>query len=96
LVARYERERHVGHGVYRYTRWMRDVPQLAELSPPTVRPGDLAVRDDGSHVLIYLGARQWIEANPEDGRVVINRATPDSPRGYFHLPMRLVSWTLLD
>ncbi len=73
-----------------------NAPRLAGYDSPDLRPGDLAVTAPGRHVLVYLGRRRWIEANPDDRRVVINRAGPDSPRGYFHIPAAILRWKMLE
>jgi len=67
--------------------------RLAGFDAPFLQPGDLAVTDN--HVLIYSGRQQWIEANPSDGRVVINTATPDSQRSYFNTAVTFVRWKAL-
>lgn len=87
--------RAMGAGYRGYTVPVGHAVKLANYAPPELHPGDLAVTDDGTHVLAYLGDRQWIEANPEDGRVVINRADAESQRGYFNHPMTIVRWRML-
>ena len=57
-----------------------------------LQPGDLAVAGGGVHVLIYLGAHRWIEANPEDGRVVICSPDDDARRAFYNVPVRIVRW----
>jgi len=88
LSARALREGYGG-----YTVCLGDANRLAGFDAPFLQPGDVAVTD--THVLIYLGRQQWIEANPEDDRVVINTAVPDSPRGYFNTPVTFVRWKVL-
>jgi cell wall-associated NlpC family hydrolase len=84
------------HDGYRgYTLPVGHAEHLAGYANPTLHPGDLAVTEDRSHVMIYLGDRQWIEANPEDGRVVINTASRNSTRGYFNTPVSIVRWRFL-
>ena len=88
--------RAMGGGVYGYTRMLGRARRLADGDTSALQPGDLAVTDGGAHVLIFLGNRQWIEANPNDERVVINAAVADSPRGYFNMPVTFARWWLLD
>lgn len=85
----------LGDGGRGWTQPIGHARRLAGLPSDALRPGDLAVTEHGSHVLIYLGQQRWIEANPEDHQVVINRADADSPRGYFLIPMVLMRWTPL-
>jgi len=49
-----------------------------------------------AHVLIYYGKGRWIEANPEDGKVVINPAPRTSKRSYFNARVTLVRWRFLE
>lgn len=89
--------RHMRDGRYGYTRVIDEAEALAEYDYNTqLQPGDLAATQDGSHVLIYLGDRQWIEANPDDGRVVSHRAFPESTRSYFNVPVTLLRWRMLE
>ncbi len=36
-----------------------------------LEPGDLAITDDGVHVMVYLDPDEWISADPGQGKVVI-------------------------
>lgn len=87
--------RDMGEGKYHYTRHVGAVKQLAGMDTRPLVVGDLAVSSRGEHVLIYIGERQWIEANPGDGRVAVNRADVQSPRFYFAHPMNICRWTSL-
>lgn len=80
---------------YGYTRRICAAPKLAGYRNREMQPGDLAIAGSGSHVLIYLGDDEWIEANPDDGKVVINRATADSKRPCFNMPVTLMRWWIL-
>ncbi|MHB9134442.1 MAG: NlpC/P60 family protein [Armatimonadota bacterium] len=88
--------RAMGEGVYGFTRNVGSTTKLAGDSKLITQPGDLGVTEDGVHVLIYLGDGQWIEANPDDGRVVINAATADSPRAYFNDAITIMRWRMLE
>lgn len=84
-------------GTYGYTRPIGRARELTDSSSVrmndglTLCKGDLAVPDNGSHVLIYVGNGKWIEANPGDGRVVTNKAE-GSDRAYFNMPVTLLRW----
>jgi len=86
----------MGEEAYGYTHMIGNATQLAGYDHATLQVGDLAVAVRGSHVLIYLGDAQWIEANPSDGKVVINRATVESRRSYFNTPVNFVRWRILE
>jgi cell wall-associated NlpC family hydrolase len=60
----------------------------------TLQPGDLGVAGSGCHVMIYTGNGRWIEANPDDGRVVENMAD-SSKRAYFNLRIVILRWWML-
>ena len=51
------------------TRALGIAGPLCDLASSPVLPGDLAVRGDGGHVVVYLGGHQWIEADPSWGKV---------------------------
>ncbi len=55
----------------------------------------MAVTGD-SHVMIYYGHEQWIEASPGDRKVVVNEAPANSRRSYFNVPVKLVRWRILE
>lgn len=85
---------------YGYTRRIGHADELSE--PGSIRmdqgmslqAGDLAVTDGGAHVMIYKGDGRWIEANPDDGRVVENSAAKSS-RAYFSMPVTILRWWML-
>jgi len=82
-------------GTHGYTRVIGHAIRLGGYHNAELRPGDVAIASH-VHVLIYLGDDRWIEANPEDGKVVINPATENSTRGYFNVPVTLVRWRMLE
>ncbi|MCL5104914.1 MAG: C40 family peptidase [Armatimonadetes bacterium] len=82
-------------GRYGYTRKIGEAAKLAGYSNSGLKPGDLAIAGSGSHVLVYLGNKEWIEANPDDGKVVTNVAAPHSKRPYFNMPVILMRWWIL-
>lgn len=88
--------RDTGDGRYHFTRRIGTVKQLAGIAPHAFAIGDLAVTSSGEHVLVYVGAGQWIESNPDEGRVVVNRADASSPRPYFAQPMNICRWEILN
>jgi hypothetical protein len=88
--------RAMGEGAFAYTRRIGAAPQLAGMDHRGLLTGDLAVTQDGSHVLIYIGDGQWIEASPEDRRVVHNPAATESSRYYFRQPVTINRWWVLD
>lgn len=59
----------LGQGYRGRTRPVGPSGPLWELDRFAILPGDLAVRGDGVHVIVYLGDRRWIEADPNRGKV---------------------------
>ena len=58
-------------------------------------PGDLAVTQNGIHVLVYLGKSCWIQAAPETGCVKIFIIGRDKSV-WFNVPVETYRWTTLD
>jgi len=59
----------------------------------TIKPGDLAVTENGIHVLAYLGGNTWIEADPDAMRVIMVEVPSNNP--WFTMPVHLVRWSQL-
>lgn len=63
---------------------------LWKLDPSQLLPGDLAIRADGVHVVVYLGNRLWIEADPGRGKVRSWISSPED--GAWYEPMTVHRW----
>jgi cell wall-associated NlpC family hydrolase len=72
-----------------------ETPSINALDHARISPGDLAVTKNGIHIMAYLGANRWIEADPLAGRVLTVTA-PSQENGWFDTPMRIVRWSLLQ
>jgi hypothetical protein len=83
-------------GKYGYTRVVGHADKLAGYPTLMLEKGDMAITDNGVHVMIYYGDGKWIEASPDDQKVVINEATADSKRAWFRTPVTFARWTILD
>lgn len=83
-------------GKYGYTRPMGKTDKLAGYTNHDLKVGDLAITNDGVHVLVYYGDNKWIEASPDDKKVVINEATAGSRRPYFNMAVTLIRWRAFD
>ena len=55
-----------------------------------LRRGDMAVTEDGIHVLVFLGEGKWIEADPEVKRVIEVAVPTENP--WFEVPVVFVRW----
>ena len=71
-----------------------DAKSLNRADYSVLRPGDLAITANGVHVLAYAGGKTWIEASPEEKKVV--RLTPPSRTPMFNVPVTLVRWRVLE
>ncbi len=60
-----------------------------------LRPGDLAITDDGVHVMVFLGPDEWISADPGRGKVVIEHPS-ESSNPWFARPVHFYRFTLLN
>jgi hypothetical protein len=63
---------------------------LWRLDAARLLPGDLAIRTDGVHVVVYLGNDEWIEADP--GRGIVRRWIPSENDGAWYDPMSVYRW----
>jgi hypothetical protein len=70
-------------------------PSLNVLDHTKLLPGDLAVTDNGIHILAFLGGNQWIEADPNIGRVV-TVSVPAKDNSWFEMPMNIVRWNIFQ
>jgi cell wall-associated NlpC family hydrolase len=82
-------------GQYGFTRPVKRLDKLAGYHNRDIKPGDLAIVS-GIHVLIYTSNGNWIEASPQDLRVVSNRASTDSKRAWFTGRTLVMRWWVLE
>jgi hypothetical protein len=70
---------------------------IIDLDSSRLLPGDLAVTSDGVHVLAYLGGGEWIEADPDVGRVVSIQAGKGSSdaNSWLRVPVTILRWRFL-
>ena len=68
---------------------------LNELDYRQLKPGDIAVTVSGVHVMAYLGDKQWIEADPDMGKVVIV-PVPERTNPWFQETFSILRWRELD
>ena len=84
------------NGKYGYTEKIGQASKLAGYNNKKLKIGDMAVVGSTSQVLIYMGEDKWIEANPDDKKVVINKADAHSKRPYFNMNTILIRWRVFD
>jgi len=83
----------LGEGYRGWTYEVTRASSLRALDPALVHEGDLAVTQDGTHVLASLGTSTWIQADP-----VLMRVHLDGPEsgGWFTVPVIVMRWRALD
>ena len=86
--------RALGEEYQNFTRHLFDSSALNQLDHERLQPGDIAVTDDGLHVLAYLGNQVWIQAEPSLKQVVKLQAP--STNEWFQTPVKLMRWKALD
>jgi hypothetical protein len=73
-----------------YTQRLFPASSVNQLDLTKIQPGDLAATADGEHILAYLGDRQWIEADPDFQKVVIETVPTDNH--WFNVPIHTLRW----
>jgi|UniRef100_UPI003783E963 cell wall-associated NlpC family hydrolase len=77
------------------TKHLFDGPDLKTLDHKKLQAGDIAVTDDGVHIMAYLGDETWIEADPGKLKVIKIHA-PTTTNGWFLHPIKILRWSLLQ
>ena len=84
----------LGDGYKGMTKLVQRADSMEELDPAQTMPGDIIVPESGFHTFVYLGDGDWIEADPEKGKVLrINNA--DRSREWRDIPVKLLRWSEL-
>jgi hypothetical protein len=86
--------RALGEGYRELTVPLFDAQAINKIDFSRLQPGDLAVTEDGIHVLAYLGDKTWIEADPFPQRVII--ISVPTTNEWFDTPVKLVRWQQLQ
>jgi len=80
---------------YRHqTKRLFTIGSINELDQNKIMPGDIVVTVSGVHVFAYLGGGNWIEADPDLGKVVVVRTPTNNP--WFQEPVQILRWALLE
>ncbi|MGC3956675.1 MAG: NlpC/P60 family protein [Verrucomicrobiota bacterium] len=86
--------RALGEEYQNLTRHLFDATALNELNYAQLQPGDIAVTEDGLHVLAYLGKQVWIQAEPNLKRVI--KIQSPSTNDWFQTPVKVMRWQVLE
>ncbi len=68
--------------------------KITDMNYSGLLPGDLAVTTCGTHLLVFLGEDQWIQADPGLGAVAILDGRKDL-NSWFQIPVTLHRWRVL-
>lgn len=85
----------LGQGYRGYTTRLPHQGTVRTMNTTGMLPGDLAVTDDGRHVMVYLEKDRWIQADPAAGKVIIEDVRI-SPNGWFDSPVTIHRWSELS
>ena len=86
--------RALGEGYREWTRPVTDAPSINALDHEKIESGDLAVTAGGAHILAFLGGHEWMQAAPEVDHAA-SFVVPNT-NGWFHNPVKIVRWRLLE
>lgn len=67
---------------------------VADAPERKLSPGDLAITEDGVHVMVFLERDTWISADPSQGRVLIEKPSV-SRNPWFDVKVRFFVWSEL-
>jgi hypothetical protein len=70
---------------------LTDAASINTLDHSLLQAGDIAVTENGVHVMAYVGQNIWIEADPAIGKVVKVK-TPSEDNGWFKAPVQVMRW----
>lgn len=87
--------RALGEGYRDYTVVLEPKGTVKEMDYSSLLPGDLAITENGIHVLVYLGKNEWIQAAPELGKVAIMNGREDK-NSWLTVPVKTYRWNLLN
>lgn len=85
----------LSEGYRSYTIPLGQSGTIRKMSYQNLSPGDLAVTQNGVHILAYLGDDNWIQADPGIGAVaILNGHAADNT--WFDSPVTLHRWKVLS
>ena len=83
----------LAEGYRDYVRPLNLAGTVATAPEKALKPGDLAITDDGVHVMVYLAPDEWISADPGQGKVVIEHPS-ESKNPWFVRPVHFYRWSI--
>ena len=85
----------MSEGYRNYTIKVCSFNSLRKAEYNLLKPGDLAVTASGIHVIVYLGNERWIQADPEQGSVVIEDPVTTSS-SWFDTGVNIFRWQAIN
>ncbi|OPZ87646.1 MAG: outer membrane lipoprotein [Firmicutes bacterium ADurb.Bin419] len=64
---------------------------LNDLDYEKIKEGDIMVTENGVHAMAYIGNREWIQADPSEQKVIIEKA-PDDNNTWYKVPSKILRW----
>ena len=75
-----------------YTKQLFASDSINAINYHKINSGDMAVTQDGVHILAYLGNKVWIEADPIYKKV-IKVSIPETDNPWFKTPVYVLRWS---
>ncbi len=70
------------------------VAAIVEIDHSRLKPGDLAVTENGIHMLVYLGEHRWIQADPGKMEVIVEDSR-ETGNHWMQTPVEILRWRIL-
>jgi len=83
----------LANGYQNYVTWLQKEGTVSDIRENALSPGDLAITEDGVHVMVFLGEDRWISADPIRGKVIIESSNANNP--WFREKVKFYTWTVL-
>jgi cell wall-associated NlpC family hydrolase len=83
----------LANGYQNYVTWLEKEGTVSDICANALSPGDLAITEDGVHVMVFLGEDRWISADPIQGKVIIESSAANNP--WFKEKVKFYTWTVL-
>jgi hypothetical protein len=76
------------------TQKLGELESIQSGTEMSLLPGDMAVTENGKHILVYVGNDHWLQADPSLGAVVLLHKK--AKNGWFKTPVFLLRWGVLN
>ena len=83
----------LANGYQNYVTRLEKEGTVSDVCATDLSPGDLAITEDGGHVMVFLGEDRWISADPIQGKVIIESSAANNP--WFKEKVKFYTWAVL-